>query len=168
MTEITRQTVLDYLARNPGDNNKKEIARGLGANGEARRQLRQILKELEDEGVISRVGKRAFARADTPRPTGIVEFTRINRDGELIGQAVGKDGLFGPDILYAGPRGKRRDPDPGVKDRALCEVEEGRDGVWRARMIKKLETRREAMIGVFERNAWVPARPAFHPTVLNS
>ena len=51
MTEITRQTVLDYLARNPGDNNKKEIARGLGANGEARRQLRQILKELEDEGV---------------------------------------------------------------------------------------------------------------------
>ena len=153
MTEITRQTVLDYLARNPGDNNKKEIARGLGANGEARRQLRQILKELEDEGVISRVGKRAFARADTPPPTGIVEFTRINRDGELIGQAVGKDGLFGPDILYAGPRGKRRDPDPGVKDRALCEVEEGRDGVWRARMIKKLETRREAMIGVFERNA---------------
>ena len=47
MTEITRQTVLDYLAANPGDTNKRDIAKGLGVNGEARRQLRQILKELE-------------------------------------------------------------------------------------------------------------------------
>ena len=153
MTDITRQTVLDYLAKNPGETNKRDIARGLGANGEARRELRLILKQLEDEGAISRVGKRAFSRADTPPPTGIVEFTRINEDGELIGKAVGRDGLFGPEILYLGPRGKRRDPDPGVKDRALCDVQEGRDGVWRARMIKKLETRAQAMIGVYIQNA---------------
>ena len=112
MTEITRQTVLDYLAANPGDTNKRDIAKGLGVNGEARRQLRQILKELEDEGVVSRVGKRAFARNDTPPPTGIVEFIGIDEHGDLIGKAVGREGLFGPDLLYAGPRGRRRDPDP--------------------------------------------------------
>ncbi|MAP94148.1 MAG: ribonuclease R [Ponticaulis sp.] len=153
MTNLTRQTVLDYLANNPGETNKRDIARGLGVNGEARRELRLILKQLEDEGVLSRVGKRSFARVDTPPPTGVVEFTHLDEHGELIGRAVGRDGLFGPDILYMGPRGKRRDPDPGIKDRALCDVEEGRDGVWRARMIKKLENRREAMIGVFEKNA---------------
>ena len=153
MTEITRQTVLDYLARNPGETNKRDIARGLGANGESRRELRLILKQLEDEGVISRVGKRAFARADTPPPTTIVEFYRLDEHGELIGKAVGRDGLFGPEILYAGPRGKRRDPDPGIKDRALCDVEEGRDGLWRARMIKKMEARQAEFIGVFDKNA---------------
>ena len=153
MTEITRQTVLDYLARNPGETNKRDIARGLGANGESRRELRLILKQLEDEGVISRVGKRAFARADTPPPTTIVEFFRIDEHGDLIGRAVGRDGPFGPEILYAGPRGKRRDPDPGIKDRALCDVEEGRDGLWRARMIKKMEARQAEFIGVFDKNA---------------
>ncbi|MAK62153.1 MAG: ribonuclease R [Ponticaulis sp.] len=153
MTEITRQTVLDYLAQNPGDTNKRDIAKGLGVNGEARRELRMILKALEEEGVISRVGKRSFAKADAPPPTGVVEFTHLDEHGELIGKAVGKEGLFGPDILYSGPRGRRRDPDPGVKDRALCDVEQGRDGHWRARMIKKLENRREALIGVFEKNA---------------
>ncbi|MAI89627.1 ribonuclease R [Ponticaulis sp.] len=150
MTEITRQTVLDYLAANPGDTNKRDIAKGLGVNGEARRQLRQILKELEDEGVVSRVGKRAFARNDTPPPTGIVEFIGIDEHGDLIGKAVGREGLFGPDLLYAGPRGRRRDPDPGVKDRALCDIEEGRDGLWRARMIKRIETRKDTLIGIFE------------------
>ncbi len=153
MTEVTRQTVLDYLAANPGETNKRDIARGLRVNGEARRELRKILQELEAEGVISRVGRRAFARSDVPPPTGIVEFLRIDEHGDLIGKAVGQDGLFGPEIIYAGHRGKRRDPDPGMRDRALCDIEEGRDGLWRARMIKKIETRSDTMIGVFEQMA---------------
>ncbi len=153
MTDITRETVLDYLARNPGDTNKRDIAKGLGVSGEARRELRLILKQLEDEGVISRVGKRAFARNDAPPPTGIVEFQRIDEHGDLVGRASGKDGLFGPDIIYAGPRGRRKDGDPGIGDRALCDVSEGSDGLWRAKMIKKLERRRNTLLGVFEAHA---------------
>ena len=84
MKDITRQTVLDYIAANPGDTNKRDIAKGLGVSGEARRDLRLILKQLEDEGVLSRVGKRAFARADTPPPTGVVQFVGIDEHGELI------------------------------------------------------------------------------------
>lgn len=153
MTKITRQTVLDYLAANPGDTNKRDIAKGLGVSGEERRELRLILKQLEDEGVISRVGKRAFARADTPPPTGIVQFVSIDEHGDLIGRASGKDGLFGPEIIYAGARGRRRDPDPGVGDRALCDIEQHKDGIWRARMIKKLEKRQSSLLGVFEAHA---------------
>ena len=153
MKDITRQTVLDYIAANPGDTNKRDIAKGLGVSGEARRDLRLILKQLEDEGVLSRVGKRAFARADTPPPTGVVQFVGIDEHGELIGRASGKEGLFGPEIVYAGPRGRRRDPDPGMGDRALCDIEKGRDGLWRARMIKKLEKRQTSLLGVFEAHA---------------
>ena len=149
MTELTRKTVLDYLADHPGETNKREIAKGLGVNGEARRELRLILKQLEDDGEISRVGKRAFARADTPPPTTIVEFQRLDEHGELVGRAIGRDGTFGPEIVYTGPRGRRKDPDPGIKDRALCDIERGRDGVWRAKMIKKLEPRVQGLLGVF-------------------
>ena len=91
MTKLTRETVLEYLAQNPGDTNKRDIAKGLGVSGESRRELRLILKQLEDEGVISRIGKRSFSRADAPPPTGVVEFERVDEHGELIGRAVGKD-----------------------------------------------------------------------------
>ena len=30
MKDITRQTVLDYIAANPGDTNKRDIAKGWG------------------------------------------------------------------------------------------------------------------------------------------
>lgn len=153
MSNITRETVLEYLAQNPGETNKRDIARGLGVSGEGRRELRTILRELEDEGIISRVGKRAFSRTDTPPETGIVEFEKLDSHGELVGRAVGRDGLFGPDILYAGPRGRRKDGDPGIGDRALCDVSEDADGVWRARMIKKLEKRARALLGVYEAHA---------------
>lgn len=150
MTEITREAVLAYLAANPGDTNKRDIARGMGVNGAARRELRLILKVLEDEGVIARVGKRSFASADAPPPTGIVVFTHIDDQGDLVGRAQGRDGAFGPEIIYSGPSGRRKDRDPGINDRALCHIEEGRDGLWRAKMIKRLETQARSIIGVYE------------------
>ncbi len=154
MTQITRETVLDYLARNPGDTNKRDIAKGLGVSGEERRELRLILKQLEDEGVISRVGKRAFARSDAPPPTGVVQFEHVDEHGDLIGRASGKDGLFGPPIIYSGVKGRRnKASDPGIGDRALCDIEQSRDGNWYARLIKKLEKRQNNLLGVFEAHA---------------
>ena len=154
MTKLTRETVLEYLAQNPGDTNKRDIAKGLGVSGESRLELRLILKQLEDEGVISRIGKRSFSRADAPPPTGVVEFERIDEHGELIGRAVGKDGKFGPDIIYAGPKGRRnKSADPGEGDRALCDIEQSRDGSWSARLIKKFDKRQPGLLGVFEAHA---------------
>ena len=86
-----RQTVLDYLRDNPNATTKQEIARGLRVKGKERNTLRQILKELEEEGVLERTGKRAWAQADRPPPTGVVEFTHLDDDGELIGKSVGDD-----------------------------------------------------------------------------
>ena len=154
MTKLTRETVLEYLAQNPGDTNKRDIAKGLGVSGESRLELRLILKQLEDEGVISRIGKPSFSRADAPPPTGVVEFERIDEHGELIGRAVGKDGKFGPDIIYAGPKGRRnKSADPGEGDRALCDIEQSRDGSWSARLIKKFDKRQPGLLGVFEAHA---------------
>ena len=43
---------------------EQAIARG--------RVLREILKELEADGTLERTGKRAWAQADRPPPTGVV------------------------------------------------------------------------------------------------
>ena len=153
MTELTRQHVLDFIAANPEATSKREIARGLKVKGEARADLRDILKELEDEGILSRVGKRAFAASDNPPPTGIVIFERVDEDGDLIGRASGRDGPFGPDILYMGASGRRTGPKPpGVGDRALCRIGLV-DGTWQCRMIKLIEAGERRFVGLFTRVA---------------
>ena len=145
-----RQTVLDYLKDNPNATTKQEIARGLRVKGNERNTLRQILKELEAEGVLERTGKRAWAQVDRPPPTGVVEFTHLDDDGELIGKSVGDSGLFGPEIRYAGPSGKPKAKAPGVGDRALCKISE-HDGEWLARAITVFEKRlSDRIVGLYE------------------
>jgi ribonuclease R len=154
----TREMVLSYLETHPSHGARRDIARGLNIAAEHRPELRRILNELEAEGALVRTAKRAFQPIEAPPPTGIVGFERIDSDGELIGRAIGRDGPFGPDILYTGPSGAHhRKGGPrlalGVGERALCHVEKGRDGVWRARAIRKIDAAPEtSLIGVFRAN----------------
>src|SRR6185295_13885681 len=121
----TREIVLDYLEKNPSHGAKRDIARGLNVAVEHKPELRRILNELEAEGALVRTAKRAFQPAEAPPPTGVVKFERIDRDGDLIGRAVGRDGPYGPDIVYSGSAGHRkgqgsREAAVGVGDRALA------------------------------------------------
>ena len=149
MTFPDRQTVLDFLRENPSATTKQEIARGLKLKGKERTILREILKEMEGDGTLERTGKRAWAQADRPPPTGVVEFTHLDDDGELIGKSVGDNGLFGPEIRYAGPSGKPKAKAPAVGDRALCKISE-RDGEWLARAITVFEKRlSDKLVGLY-------------------
>jgi ribonuclease R len=153
----TRELVLDYLEKNPSHGAKRDIARGLNVAVEHKPELRRILNELEAEGALVRTAKRAFQPAEMPPPTGVVKFERIDRDGDLIGRAVGRDGPYGPDIVFSGGAGHRkgqgRDVAVGVGDRALARVSKGAEGVWHAKVIKKLDSAPEtSLIGVYRAN----------------
>ena len=150
MTDITRARVFSFIEANPQLTTKRDIARGLQIRGEDRRILRDILSTLEEEGKLARVGKRAFAQQDQPPPTGVVQFERIDGNGDLVGRCTGRDELYGPDIIYRGLLGRRREAAPGIGDRALCQIRQTDDGDWHARMIKRLVPARRDMIGVFE------------------
>lgn len=152
MTDLTKDAVLEFLTANPHVSTKRDIARGLKVKGGERAQLRQFLSELEDEGRLERTGKRAFSKPGSPPPTGVVQFERIDEHGDLIGRVSGRDGPFGPDILYAGYRGKhRKGRTPGIGDRALCAIEP-RGDAYRARIIKLFDkTERRMIVGLFTR-----------------
>ncbi len=153
MSTLTEQAVLEFLERNPDKSNKRDIARGLGVKGEDRVALRQILKKLEADGTIARTGKRAFAAVDAPPPTCVIKFERVDDMGDLIGRVHGRDGAYGPDIVYAGPSSKKRKETIGVGDRALCRVDRAQDGTWYAKSIKKFDrTTDVSLIGLYEAN----------------
>ena len=142
----TREQVLAYLEENPNQGSKREIARALRISGDDRVILREILSELEAEGALARTGKRDFQPVDTPPPTGIVAFERVDAEGDLVGRCVGRDGLYGPDIIFAGTMGKGRQIALGVGERALCRISKSADGVWKARALNKIEVIAETTV----------------------
>ncbi len=149
-----KKTVLDFLKENPHAITKQDIARGLKVKGRERQTLRQVLKDLETEGILKKTGKRAWAQTDAPPPTTVVEFLRLDDNGDLIARAAGKDGPFGPDLIYDGYNGKMSGPAPGKGDRGLARLKQHEDGHWTARLMKLFDKRDEEkpVTGVFERS----------------
>ncbi len=145
-----RQTVLDFLKENPNATSKQDIARGLKVKGRERQTLRQILKDLEADGTLKKTGKRAWAQTDVPPPTCVIGFEKIDENGDLIARAIGKEGPFGPPLIFDGYSGKQKGPAPGIGDRGLARLRQNGD-VWTARLMKLFETRDEdkPLTGVF-------------------
>ncbi|MEO1660530.1 MAG: ribonuclease R [Pseudomonadota bacterium] len=149
-----RQTVLTFLKENPDATSKQDIARGLKVKGRERQTLRAILKDLEADGTLTKTGKRAWAQTGTPPPTCVIHFERTDENGDLIARAFGKDGAYGPDLIFDGYSGKARGNAPGIGDRGLARIKEA-DGVWTARLMKLFETREDErpITGVYMQTA---------------
>jgi ribonuclease R len=55
MTRIPLKTeILDWIAENPTKAAKRDIAKAFGIKGAARIELKRVLRELEDEGKLSK------------------------------------------------------------------------------------------------------------------
>ena len=49
----TKDEILDWVRQNPDTAGKREIARAFGIKGGGRVELKRILRELADEGLLS-------------------------------------------------------------------------------------------------------------------
>ena len=49
-----RETILRFLSENPDRASKRDIAKAFGLKGDTRAELKDLLRELEDEGLIER------------------------------------------------------------------------------------------------------------------
>jgi ribonuclease R len=147
---LSREIVLDAISRIGGNATKQDLARALKVGADERRDLRRILRELEDEGALGRTGKRTFASASSLPETGVMEVVDRDPDGELLGRMRGKDGLFGPTVMLAPGTGKGRAGEPavGVGDRVLVRIARERDGPV-ARVVKRLGQSAHHILGVF-------------------
>jgi ribonuclease R len=83
----SREEILHFIAKTPGKIGKREIARHFGVGGGARVALKRLLKELEDDGLLSRDRKSLHHAGDLPS-TVVGEITGTDRDGDLIAEPV--------------------------------------------------------------------------------
>ena len=127
----SRQQILDFIASSPTPAGKREIAREFGLKGQEKIQLKALLKDMAEEGLID--GNRtAFHRlGGVPRVT-VLRVVEIE-DGEAIAIPDSwhpDDATPPPRLRIVEGRGAKRNPVGPLKagDRVLARTEEAGKG----------------------------------------
>ena len=122
----SREDVVAFITSAQGKVGKREIAQAFNIKGGDRIWLKQMLKDLEIDGVVDRRGKTVHKSGQLP-PMVLADITKRDKDGELIAVPTEWDeeahGTI-PTIIIVPPRKSRPGmPVPGVGDRALLRVD---------------------------------------------
>ncbi|QBK30438.1 ribonuclease R [Roseitalea porphyridii] len=150
----SREAIAAFVRDNPQKATKRDIARAFGLKGGARVALKHVLRELEEEGLIEKRGKRLATPGSLP-PVMVLEVTGRDPDGGLLARPIEWDTERGavPRIAIAPPKkGRAKVIVPGVGDRVLTRIgEQAEDGAYAGRVIKRLDRKKAAVLGVVRR-----------------
>ena len=146
----SREQILKFLSENPKRNSKRDISKAFGVRGTDKIHLKSILRELIEEGIIERRGKRLSQPGQLP-PVVIVDIVTRDRDGGLLGRPADWDRASNskpPTIeINSQPRGKNGAA--GVGSRVLAKVEmTGGPDRYTGRIIKILPKQDADVLGV--------------------
>jgi ribonuclease R len=149
----SRDAIVAFIRKNPGNIGTKEIAREFGLKNADRAELRRLLRELADQGAIVKRGK-TIAEAATLPATVLGDVTGRDADGNLIATPAEWDEAERgepPKIRVHTPRHASRGTAAGVGDRALFRVERSDDeGIaYRGRVIKVIDHAKHRVLGIF-------------------
>ena len=144
----SRQQILDFIATSDTPAGKREIGRAFGLKGAEKIQLKALLKDMGDEGLIDSAPGRAFHKmGGVPRVT-VLRVVDVEGDHVIAvperWEAEGKP----PPRLRVVEKGRRSAL--GVGDRILARTEERGPGLV-AHPMKKLARGEELLLGVVER-----------------
>ncbi len=156
----SREVILRFIADHPQKASKRELAKAFGLKGDSRVELKQLLRDLEQEGMLQKTRKSLIRPGALP-PVTVLDITTRDKDGELIGRPAEWPDEMGvaPAVAIrqssspAGRNGKGKAPVAGMGDRILAKIFPATDRggpAYTARIIKVLDKRRGALLGVFK------------------
>jgi len=158
--KLTKKTLLDTIRERPDYYDNKKLARALSVKGEDRRELRQLLRKLVEDGALIKSDRKTFREADALPGVMVIKATHLD-DGDLFGEPENwRSENPAPQILIRtnGPRAKGDQRDilkPG--DRALCRIKLRETGDVTATVMKKLGSGPQQHLGVLNKGGrgWV-------------
>jgi ribonuclease R len=152
----TKEAILEWVADNPRAASKRDIARAFGIRGDARTDLKRMLREMQDSGQLEARRRRA-PDPDRLPPVSVCRVAGTDADGDLILEPMEWRGEGkAPRILFVPKAG---DPAPGPQDRLLVRlaeiegpVEDG-EPTHEARLIRRIGTGPRRVVGVYRRGS---------------
>ncbi len=149
----SKKDIIAYLEQNPGETARRDIARAFGVKGDARRDLRNLLKEMEADGSIDlKAGKRVMKAGDLP-PVAPIDVMSVDDDGDLLCMPAGWGGDDEPPMIrISARRAAKQKPPPGVGDRLLARLIPAGDGCYDANIIKAIGKGAHRFLAVYQKN----------------
>ena len=154
----SRDDLLRFISDNPDRAGKREIAKAFGLKGGDRIWLKDMLRELQDEGLLKKKRRKLLRPGTLPHVVVLDIFSRDAEGGLLARPAELDDEDNGPVPLVAIRRQRAgRAPAAGIGDRVLARVfpngEDEKGPAYTGRVMKVFEKRRRAILGVFREMA---------------
>ncbi len=154
---LTRDILLSTIREFPDRLDRKSLARRLDIKGEDRRELRQLLREMVDDGVLILSSKKTYREAGALPSVMVIRVTGLDDQGDMIGvpETYKGDGEPPKLIVREGPPLKgsknKRPAKIGVGARVLCRIKE-KDGFIMASVMKKLGDGPSLHMGILYRD----------------
>ena len=152
-----REVLLEFITDNPDKASKREIAKAFGLKGDTRVELKDLLRTLEEEGLLKK-DRKSLARPGALPPVTVLDITTRDKDGDLIGRPAewpDEQGVA-PAVLIrqsADAKAKGKAPAAGLNDRILAKIFPNKDRsgpAYTARVIKVLDRRQNSSLGVIK------------------
>src|SRR5438270_2384515 len=145
----SRKQILDFIASSDQPAGKREIARAFGLSGQEKIDLKRLLKDMADEGLIDSSPGRAFHQSGGVPKVTVLRVVEVDDSGQVRAVPEQWHAETPPPKLRIIERGqgKHRRSALGIGDRVLCRTKEKGQG-FVAHPLKKLERSAELVLGV--------------------
>ena len=141
----SRKQILDFIASSDQPAGKQEIARAFGLSGQAKIDLKRLLKDMADEGLIDSSPGRAFHKSGGVPKVTVLRVQAVDEAGAVWAVPEQWHAETPPPRLRILERGRRGAF--GIGDRVLARTEERGQG-FIAHPMKKLARAAELVLGV--------------------
>jgi ribonuclease R len=144
----SRKQILDFIASSDQPAGKREIARAFHISGQDKIDLKRLLNDMADEGLIDHSRGRAFHQAGGVPKVTVLRVSQVDDSGNVFAVPEQWHAETPPPRLRVVERGRSA---LGIGDRVLCRTEEKGQG-WLAHPLKKLARAAELVLGVVRRD----------------
>src|SRR4051812_7147664 len=141
----TRKQILDFIASSDQPAGKREIARAFGLSGQDKIDLKRLLNDMADEGLIDHSRGRAFHQAGGVPKVTVLRVTQVDDSGNVFAVPEQWYAETPPPRIRVLERGRKSVL--GIGDRVLARTEERGQG-WAGHPLKKLARSAELVLGV--------------------
>ncbi|QIL02037.1 ribonuclease R [Sphingomonas sinipercae] len=141
----SRQQILDFITSSGQPAGKREIAKAFGLSAQDKIQLKALLKDMADEGLINSSPGRAFHKSGGVPKVTVLRVVEVDDSGQARAVPEQWHAEGPPPKLRVIERGRKGAL--GIGDRILARTEEAGSG-FVAHPMKKLEKSAQLVLGV--------------------
>jgi ribonuclease R len=143
----TKDQIRQWIAENPALGAKRDIAKAFGIKGDAKIDLKRLLREMEDEGALEKKARR-FREPGVLPPVAVLQVLAPDAAGDLFAVPLEEGVDSSQRVLIVTQKG---DPALGAGDRILGRLTPvaGDGHAYEGRLIRRLGSNPLKVLGIY-------------------